>query len=68
MVYNVQMKINVDLSKILTKSHEKMWVALSPNRSKVLGYSASLVELKNKLTTKDVVYMKVLPRDTSFAF
>jgi hypothetical protein len=62
------MKINLDLSKILNKSHERMWVALSPDRAKVLDYSNNLLELKNKLKTKDVVYMKVLPSDTSFAF
>ncbi len=62
------MKINVELHKILTKSHEKMWVALSLDRAKVLDYSNNLLELKNKINTKDVVYMKVLPSDTSFAF
>ncbi len=62
------MKTNVNLYKILTKAHEKMWVALSPDRTKVLDYASSLRELKIKINTKDVVYMKVLPSDTSFAF
>jgi hypothetical protein len=62
------MKINFDLSKVLDKSHEKKWVALSPDRSKVLGSSSSLLELKNKIKEKDAIYMKVLPSDTSFAF
>ena len=62
------MKINTNLSKILNKSHEKKWVALSHNRSKVLGYSDNLLELKNKVNDKNVIYMKVLSSDTSFAF
>ena len=62
------MKINENLSKILDKSHEKKWVALSPDRSKVLGSSMNLVELKNKVNNKEVLYMKVLSSDTSFVF
>jgi len=62
------MKKNSDLTKILNKSHEKKWVALSPNRSKVLGVSDNLAELSNKVNNKDAVYMKVLPSDTSFHF
>ena len=62
------MKVNRNLNKILNKSHEKKWVALSPNRSKVLGYSNNLVKLKNKVNKKNAIYMKVLPSDTSFAF
>lgn len=62
------MKVNVNLSKILDKSHQKKWVALSLDRSKILGFSSNLVELKNKVNNKDVIYMKVLPSDASFAF
>jgi hypothetical protein len=67
MWYNRYMK-NGDLTKILKKVHENKWVALSKNRDKVVGYSDSLIMLKNKVGEKDVVYMKVQPRDTSFAF
>ena len=62
------MKKNADLSKILNKSHENKWVALSPDRYKVLGSSNDLVELKNKVKNEDAVYMKVQPSDISFAF
>jgi hypothetical protein len=62
------MKKNADFTKILTKSHEKKWVALSPNRSKILGSSANLVKLTNKVNDKDAIYMKVLSSDTSFHF
>ena len=64
----VSMKINQNLDRILNKSHEKKWVALSPNRSKILGFSSNLVELKNEVNNKNAVYMKVLSSDTSFAF
>jgi len=59
---------NNDLTKILKKSHENKWVALSSNRDKVLGSSAKLATLMNKVHAKDAVYMKVQPRDISFAF
>lgn len=62
------MKINANLSKVLDKSHEKKWVALSPDRSEVLGSSSNLIELKNKVNNKDALYMKVLAADTTFAF
>ena len=62
------MKKNADLTKILNKSHENKWVALSPDRYKILGSSDSIVELKNKVNNKDAVYMKVQPSDVSFAF
>lgn len=59
---------NTNLTKILNKSHENKWVALSKNQTKVLGYSASLMDLKKNVSSKEVVYMKVLLRDFSFAF
>ena len=62
------MKKNADLTKILNKSHENKWVALCPDRYKILGSSDSIVELKNKVNNKDAVYMKVQPSDVSFAF
>lgn len=62
------MKKNTNLSKILTKAHENKWVALSPNRTKVLGSASTLIILKGKVQEKNAVYMKVLPSDTNFAF
>ena len=59
---------NTNFTKILNKSHENKWVALSSDRSKVLGASDDLIRLKNKVNIKNAVYMKVLPTDTSFAF
>jgi len=62
------MNVNTNLVKVLNKSYEGKWVALSSNRSKVLGSADKLVELKNKINDKDALYMKVLASDTSFAF
>jgi hypothetical protein len=62
------MEKNSDFTKILNKSHENKWVALSPDRYTVLGSSDNLVELKDKVNNKDAVYMKVQPSDVSFAF
>lgn len=62
------MKKNTDFTKILNKSHENKWVALSEKQTEVLGVSESLVELKNKTKDTHAVYMKVLPKDVSFAF
>lgn len=62
------MKKSNDLTKILKKGHENSWVALSSNRREVLGSSESLVDLKNKIKDKNAVYMKVLSRDSNFAF
>lgn len=60
--------MNNNLTKILNKSYEGKWVALSSDRRKVLGSANKLVELKNKVSKKDALYMKVLSSDTSFAF
>jgi hypothetical protein len=62
------MKKNADFSKILKKSHEHKWVALSSNRDKVLGSSTDIVALRNKVKDKNAVYMKVQPSDMTFAF
>jgi hypothetical protein len=59
--------VNNNLSKILKKEHEGKWVAVSPDYKKVIGYSNTLKELTNKIKT-EVVYTKVLPSDTIFAF
>ncbi len=62
------MKKSSDLSKIIEKGQENSWVALSSDRKKVLGTSKSLIDLRNKVTDKEAVYMKVLAQDSVFAF
>lgn len=64
------MRINANLTKVIGKEQEKKWVALSKDRRQLIGSSGSLLELREKLGNKkdEVVYMKVLPSDTEFAF
>ncbi len=62
------MKRNTDLTKILTKAHERKWVALSPDYRKVVGYGDKLATLTARIGKKRVVYMKVPRMDTYHAF
>ncbi len=62
------MKINSDLTKILSKKLEKKWVALSMDHKKVISSSDSLAALEKKVGRKEVVYMKVMSSDTEYAF
>ena len=56
------------LIKNLDKTHENKWVALSVDRKKVVASSISLKTLKEKIGATKVVYTRILPADTSFAF
>lgn len=53
--------------KILKKEHKNMWVAISADKSKVVGFSASLKDLTNKIKDHEVSFMKVLPEDVVLA-
>lgn len=59
---------NIDLSKVLTEEHERKWVALSADNTKVVDYGDSLVELDKRVSGQDVVYMKVPPSDVYLSF
>jgi len=59
---------NYDLTKILGKTHENKWVALSPDYKKVVGSSVKLVRLQKSVGKKEAVYMFVSPSDVHFAF
>lgn len=59
---------NSDLSKVLKKKHEGKWVALSPNRDKVIGFSESLTSLAKKVEGQSVVFMKPTASDAVYAF
>ncbi len=61
------MKLNHYLTRLL-KGLEKKWVALSPDRTRVIDSASNLASLEKKVGNKDVVYMKVLPSDREFAF
>lgn len=56
-----------DFSKILDSSHENKWVAIAPDRTKVLAASQSLRELMRMITDPDAIFYRVLPRNATFA-
>jgi hypothetical protein len=56
------------LIKNLDKTHENKWAALSIDRKRVLASSISLKTLKEKIGDTKVIYTRILPADTFFAF
>jgi hypothetical protein len=62
------MKKGINFRKIITKIHANKWIALSPKKDKVVAYDAKLIDLTKKVGNRKVVYMKVPPMDTAFAF
>ncbi len=56
------------LVKNVEKTHENKWAALSADRTKVLASSANLRTLRKRMGDAKVVYTRILPVDTSFAF
>ena len=62
------MKMNNDFTKILKKIHENKWVAFNPSKTKIVDYSENLVDLNKKVGDKDVVFMKVPPSNSVYAF
>ncbi len=57
-----------DLSKVLQDIHADKWVALSPDYTNIVAYSASLMDLQKTVGGKDVVYIKAPSEGTIFAF
>ena len=51
---------------LITKSHENKWVALSMDYKKLLGYSESLIGLKEKIGQVKAIVMHVLPADLGY--
>lgn len=49
------------LDKIIKEEHEKKWVALSKDKTEVIGFDESLVELRKKIGDQKVTFMKVPP-------
>ena len=57
----------VDLSRVLNRTHENKWVALTPDYSEVVAASEDLVKLDKEVAGRDVVYHRVLPANVIFA-
>lgn len=49
----------IDLTSILTSEHEKKWVALSKDNSKVIDFDDDLVVLDRRVNKDEVTFMKV---------
>lgn len=62
------METLANLTKTLTKDHEKKWVAFADDYSRIVGFNESLVELKKDVGDTDVVYMKIPPSDVYLTF
>lgn len=60
--------LNLNLHKIIKEEHEKKWVALSRDKSKVIAFDENLLNLKNKIDGQSVVFMKVPPADVYLSF
>jgi len=57
------MKNTLNLHSIIKEEHEKKWVAVSKDKSEVVGFDGSLVELRKKIGNEKVVFMKIPPSD-----
>ena len=64
------MRVNADLTKVLSKEHEEKWVALSRDQRRVVDSGVSLPKLRERLGEKknDYVYMKILRSDIEYSF
>lgn len=60
---NALNKNALTLGNIIEEKHEKKWVALSRDKTEVIDFDESLVQLKNKIGDAKVVFMKVPPAD-----
>ena len=57
-----------NLNKIIKEEHENNWVALSRDKTKVIDFDSSLVQLRKKLGDQKVIFMKVPPADVYLSF
>jgi hypothetical protein len=59
---------NYDLTSIIKKEHEGKWVALSADYTTVVDFADTPHELKEKVGSQQVVFMRALPTSISYAF
>lgn len=62
------MEAELNLHRIIKEEHEKKWVALSRDKTKVIAFDENLLELKKKIGDQKVVFMKVPPADVYLSF
>lgn len=58
----------VDLTTVLTKEHERKWVALSKDSARVIACDDDLVRLDQRVAGEEVIFMKVPSSDTFLSF
>ena len=58
----------LNLHKIIKEEHEKSWVALSRDKTKVIAFDKDLLELKRKIGDQKAVFMKIPPADVYLSF
>ncbi len=51
----------IDLTTVLSKEHERKWVALSKDNKRVVDFDADLIALDKRVDHTKVTYMKVAP-------
>lgn len=61
-------KKNEAINNLIGKEHEGKWVAITPCYDKVVAYSERLIDLKKQVKDRNVVYIKPLLSDRTYAF
>ena len=64
------MKVNADLTKVLSREHEQKWVALTKDHSTLVDFADNLKILRDRLGDhkNDYIFMRVLRSDREYSF
>jgi hypothetical protein len=54
--------------KELRKEHEGKWIAISSDYKRIVGFSDTLKDLKNKVKDNGVIFSKALAPEVSYSF
>lgn len=54
--------------KDLRKEHEGKWIAISSDYKKIVGFSKTLKDLKNKVKDNSVIFSKALAPEVIYSF
>ena len=57
-----------NLGKLITREHEKKWIAISKDYKHVVSFNENLKELQKEIGDVEVLYMKVPPSDVYLTF
>jgi hypothetical protein len=56
-----------DLNRLIDKSHEGMWVAISADHERLVAANADLLALEKEVRGQAVTIFKVMPSDVGYA-